>query len=152
VRAGQALAVELYDRARATKLATGRLMSLDNQIDTTTGTVKLRATFANPKGDLFANQFVNTRLQIDTLQNAKLVPTVAVQYNGQQAFVYVVQPDMTARLHDITVTHTEGDQAAIEGLNAGDTVVTNNFDRLQDGAKVVNADAQRGQRGARSGR
>jgi multidrug efflux system membrane fusion protein len=152
LRTGKTLGVELYDRAQTTKLATGKLMSLDNQVDTTTGTVKLRAVFANPKGDLFANQFVNTRLQVNTLQDVKLIPTVAVQYNGQQAFVYLVQPNQTASLRDITVTHTEGDQAAIDGLNPGDTVVTSNFDRLQDGAKVVSADAQRGQRGARSGR
>jgi multidrug efflux system membrane fusion protein len=151
LRAGRTLAVDLYDRAQATKIASGKLLSLDNQVDTTTGTVKLRALFANPQGALFANQFVSTRLQIDTLQNAKLVPTVAVQYNGQQAFVYLAQPNQTAALRNITVLNSEGDQDAIDGLNPGDTVVTSNFDRLQDGAKIVDADAQRGQRGQGAG-
>jgi multidrug efflux system membrane fusion protein len=147
VRAGRSLTVDLYDRAQSAQIATGRLLSLDNQVDTTTGTVRLRAMFANPSATLFPNQFVTTRLQISTLQNAKLVPTVAVQYNGQQAFVYLVKPDQTVTLHNITVINTEGDQAAIDGLNAGDTVVTSNFDRLQDGAKIIDANAQQGQRG-----
>ena len=149
IHAGRTLAVELYDRAQANKIASGKLLSLDNQVDTTTGTVKLRALFANPQGALFANQFVSTRLQVDTLKNAKLVPTVAVQYNGQQAFVYLAQPNQTAVLRNITVLNSEADQDAIDGLNPGDTVVTSNFDRLQDGAKIVNADAQRGQGGQR---
>lgn len=149
LRAGRTLTVDLYDRAQSVKITSGKLLSLDNQVDTTTGTVKLRALFANPQGALFANQFVSTRLQVDTLRNAKLVPTVAVQYNGQQAFVYQAQPNQTAALHNITVINTEGDQAAIDGLNAGDTVIVSNFDRLQDGAKIVDADAQRGQRGQR---
>jgi len=147
LRAGRTLTVDLYDRAQATKIASGKLLSLDNQVDTTTGTVKLRALFANPEGTLFANQFVSTRLQVDTLRGAKLIPTVAVQYNGQQAFVYLAQPNQTAVLRNLTVLNTEGDKAAIDGLNPGDTVVTSNFDRLQDGAKILDADAQRGQRG-----
>jgi multidrug efflux system membrane fusion protein len=149
LRTGRTLTVDLYDRAQSTKLASGKLLSLDNQVDTTTGTVKLRALFANPQGALFANQFVSARLQVDTLRNTKLIPTVAVQYNGPQAFVYLAQPNQTAVLRNITVSNTEGDQAAIDGLNPGDTVVTSNFDRLQDGAKIVDADAQRGQRGQR---
>jgi multidrug efflux system membrane fusion protein len=149
IHRGRTLTVDLYDRDQSSKIASGRLLSLDNQVDTTTGTVKLRALFSNPQGTLFANQFVSTRLQVDTLRNAKLIPTLAVQYNGQQAFVYLAQPNQTAVLHDITVINTEGDQAAIDGLNPGDTVVTSNFDRLQDGAKIVDADAQRGQRGQR---
>jgi multidrug efflux system membrane fusion protein len=147
LRAGRTLTVDLYDRAQTTKIASGKLLSLDNQVDTTTGTVKLRALFANPQGTLFANQFVSTRLQVDTLRGAKLIPTVAVQYNGQQAFVYLAQPNQTAVLRNLTVLNTEGDKAAIDGLNPGDTVVTSNFDRLQDGAKILDADAQRGQRG-----
>lgn len=141
---GKALDVDLYDRELTTKIASGRLQSLDNQVDTTTGTVKLRALFTNPKGALFANEFVNTRLQVNTLQNAKLIPTVAVQYNGQQAFVYQVQPDKTAHLHNITVVNSEGDQSAIDGLNPGDTIVTSNFDRLEDGATVSIAQPGRG--------
>lgn len=141
---GKPLDVDLYDRELTTKIASGRLLSLDNQVDTTTGTVKLRALFNNPKGALFANEFVNTRLQVDTLQSAKLIPTVAVQYNGQQAFVYQVQQDKTAHLHNITVVNSEGDQSAIDGLNSGDTIVTSNFDRLEDGATVSIAQPGRG--------
>ncbi len=148
LRAGRTLTVDLYDRAQSTKIASGKLLSLDNQVDTTTGTVKLRALFSNAQGALFANQFVSTRLQVDTLRSAKLIPTVAVQYNGPQAFVYLVQPNQTAVLRNITVSNTEANQAAIDGLNPGDTVVTSNFDRLQDGGKIVDADAQRGQRGS----
>lgn len=141
---GKPLDVDLYDRELTTKIASGHLLSLDNQVDTTTGTVKLRALFNNPKGALFANEFVNTRLQVNTLQNAKLIPTVAVQYNGQQAFVYQVQQDKTAHLHNITVVNSEGDQSAIDGLNPGDTIVTSNFDRLEDGATVSIAQPGRG--------
>ena len=152
IHRGRTLTVDLYDRDQSSKIASGKLLSLDNQVDTTTGTVKLRALFSNPQGTLFANQFVSTRLQVDTLRNAKMIPTIAVQYNGQQAFVYLAQPNQTAVLHNITVINTEGDQAAIGGLNPGDTVVTSNFDRLQDGAKIVDADAQRGQSGQRGQR
>lgn len=133
-RAG--LMVALYDRSQTTKLSTGRLLTLDNQVDTSTGTVRLRAQFDNRTESLYPNQFVNARLQVDTLENAKLVPTGAVQYNGQQAFVYIVKSDSTVGLRNITVLNTEGGQSAIDGLNVGDSVVTSNFDRLTDGAKV----------------
>jgi len=132
-----ALPVALYDRSQSTKLTTGTLLTLDNQVDTSTGTVRLRAQFDNASGSLFPNQFVNARLQVDTLEHAKLLPTGAVQYNGQQAFVYVVKQDSTVALHNISVIDTEGDQSAIDGLNVGDTVVTSNFDRLIDGANVT---------------
>jgi multidrug efflux system membrane fusion protein len=117
-------------------LITGRLVTLDNQVDTSTGTVRLRAQFDNHAEPLYPNQFVNARLQVDTLENAKLVPTGAVQYNGQQAFVYIVKSDSTVALHNINVLNTESGQSAIDGLNVGDSVVTSNFDRLTDGAKV----------------
>ncbi|MEZ2346504.1 efflux RND transporter periplasmic adaptor subunit [Terriglobus sp. RCC_193] len=132
-----ALPVSLLDRSQTTKLASGKLLTLDNQVDTSTGTVRLRAQFDNRSESLYPNQFVNARLLIDTLQNAKLVPTGAVQYNGQQAFVYLVKADSTVALHNITVINTEAGQSAVEGVNAGDTVVTSNFDRLTDGAKVT---------------
>ncbi len=131
------LGVDVYDRAQVKKLATGKLLTLDNQVDTSTGTVRLRALFSNTDGALFPNQFVNARLQVNRLENAKLIPTVAIQYNGQQAFVYTVQPDSTARLQKITLVNSEQDKSAIEGLNVGDTVITSNFDRLQDGGKVT---------------
>jgi membrane fusion protein, multidrug efflux system len=92
MRAGKTLAVKAYDRTQQTLLATGRLITVDNQIDTTTGTVKLRAQFDNSKGMLFANQFVNTRLLVTTLDNQTLVPSSAIQHNGSTDFVYVIQP------------------------------------------------------------
>lgn len=130
------LQVDLYDRSQTTKLTTGKLLTLDNQVDTSTGTVRLRAQFSNAKGELFPNQFVNARLVMDTLPQARLIPTVAVQYNGQQAFVYVVKPNNTVAITNVSVVGSEQDQSAIDGLNVGDTVVTSNFDRLQDGAVV----------------
>ncbi|SFS12106.1 membrane fusion protein, multidrug efflux system [Granulicella pectinivorans] len=133
----QALTVALYDRSQSNKIGTGKLLTLDNQVDTSTGTVRLRAQFDNASESLYPNQFVNARLQVDTLQNANLVPTGAVQYNGQQAFVYVVKQDSTVELRNITVINTEGGQSATSGLNPGDTVVTSNFDRLTDGTKVT---------------
>ena len=131
------LKVDVYDRAQAVKLTTGKLLTFDNQIDTTTGTVKLRALFSNTQGKLFPNQFVNARLQVNTLQNGKLIPTSAIQYNGQQAFVYLIKADNTAALTNITVTNSEQSSSAIEGLSVGQNIVTSNFDRLQDGAKVM---------------
>ena len=131
------LGVDLYDRAQANKLATGKLLTLDNQVDTSTGTVRLRAVFDNAKGALFPNQFVNARLQVNRLEGAKLISTVAIQYNGQQAFVYTVQPNSTAKMQKITLLNSEQDKSAVDGLNVGDTVITSNFDRLQDGGKVT---------------
>lgn len=129
--------VDIFDRAQLHKLSTGKLLTLDNQVDTTTGTVKLRAIFDNAQGALFPNQFVNARLQIGTLENALLIPTVAIQYNGQQAFVYVVKPDQTVALQNISVNNSDQSVSAIGGIAKGETVVTSNFDRLQDGAKVT---------------
>jgi multidrug efflux system membrane fusion protein len=94
----EGLTVDLYDRSFTQKIASGKLTSVDNQIDTSTGTVKLRAQFDNGDGSLFPNQFVNARLQVDALQNAKIVSTAAIQFNGQQAFVYVTQADATIKL------------------------------------------------------
>jgi multidrug efflux system membrane fusion protein len=130
------LIVELYDRSQQNKLATGKLLTFDNQVDTSTGTVRLRALFDNTANILFPNQFVNARLQVDRLEGARLIPTVAIQYNGQQAFVYTVLANSTAKLQKITVINSEQDRSAIDGLNPGDTVVTSNFDRIQDGAAV----------------
>jgi multidrug efflux system membrane fusion protein len=134
-RAG--LRVDLYDRSQTRQIATGRLLSLDNQVDTTTGTVRLRAQFSNAQNQLFPNQFVNARLQVDTLRGARILPTVAVQYNGQQAFVYRTRADGTVALQNIRVVNANQDETAVEGLELGDSVVTSNFDRLQDGARVL---------------
>jgi len=148
----QGLKVTVYDRTQQNKLATGKLLTLDNQVDTTTGTVKLRAVFANPQGILFPNQFVNVRLDVGQLVDAKLIPTVAVQYNGQQAFVYVIKTDGTAALRNITVLNSQQSQTAVEGLKADETVVTSNFDRLQEGAKVTVTGASHAASGAGSAR
>jgi multidrug efflux system membrane fusion protein len=142
VARGEALKVELYDRAQAKKLSTGTLLTLDNAVDTTTGTVKLRALFDNSTAALFPNQFVNARLRVDTLQNAILIPTVSIQYNGQQAFVYRVSSTNVASVQNITVVNSEQGQSAVQGLNPGDTVVTSNFDRVEDGAPVAIAGAR----------
>lgn len=135
------LGVLAFDRSQTTQLAAGRLLTLDNQVDTTTGTVKYRAQFGNATGTLFPNQFVNARLQVNTLHDAKLVPTSAVQYNGQQAFVYLVHANGTVAIRKITVLNTEGERSAIDGLVLGDDIVTSNFDRITDGGQVTVAGA-----------
>lgn len=141
VAQGETLKVDLYDRTEASKLATGTLLTLDNAVDTTTGTVKLRALFANPTGSLFPNQFVNARLRVDTLQNAILVPTISIQYNGQQAFVYRVGSNNIVSIQNVALVNSEQGQSAVQGLKAGDMVVTSNFDRVEDGAPVTIAGA-----------
>jgi membrane fusion protein, multidrug efflux system len=148
VATGETLKVDLYDRAQENKLTTGTLLTLDNAVDTTTGTVRLRALFDNPSGALFPNQFVNARLRVDTLENALLIPTVAIQYNGQQAFVYKIGNNNTAAIQNITMVNSEQNQSAVQGLQAGDRVITSNFDRVEDGAQVTIAGAGPGSRGA----
>jgi multidrug efflux system membrane fusion protein len=143
VAKGGPMAVDIYDRAQATKLATGKLLTLDNAVDTTTGTVKLRAIFDNADGNLFPNQFVNARLRVGSVDNAILIPTVAVQYNGPQAFVYRLQPNKTVAIQNVTIINTEKGQSAVQGLAAGNTVVTTNFDRVQEGAPVTIAGEQK---------
>nr|WP_320132288.1 efflux RND transporter periplasmic adaptor subunit [uncultured Holophaga sp.] len=134
---GQTLQVELFDRSGSNRLAAGRLLGLDSAVDTTTGTLKMRATFDNRDGKLFPNQFVNTRMELSRLEGALLVPTVAVQYNGQQAFIYRMKADHTAELVKVNVIHTAQGHTALEGLNEGDQVVTSNFDRIQEGAALT---------------
>jgi multidrug efflux system membrane fusion protein len=130
------LAVDAYDRSNQHKVASGTLLTLDNQIDTTTGTVKARASFANKDSSLFPNQFVNTRLLVNTLTGVTLIPTAAVQHNGQAAFVYVLS-DGKAHLRPITVGVTNGNTAQVQGVNPGDVLATSSFDKLQDGAAVA---------------
>jgi multidrug efflux system membrane fusion protein len=136
MRKGAKLPVDAYDRTDLKKLSTGMLLTLDNQIDTTTGTVKARASFANKDSALFPNQFVNTRLLVNTLVGATLVPTAAVQHNGQAAFVYVIQSNK-AHLKPITVGVTDGQTAQVEGINPGDVLATSSFDKLQDNAPIT---------------
>jgi multidrug efflux system membrane fusion protein len=129
------LEVDAYDRSDQKKIATGTLLTLDNQIDTTTGTVKARASFANKDSSLFPNEFVNTRLLTNTLKGVTLIPTAAVQHNGQAAYVYVLL-DNKAHLRPITVGVTNGDTAQVTGINPGDVLATSSFDKLQDNAPV----------------
>jgi multidrug efflux system membrane fusion protein len=135
--AGQTLEVDAYDRAAKTKLAQGSLTTLDNQIDPTTGTLKLRATFQNAKGTLFPNQFVNARLLVQIKHGVSLVPTAAVQRNSQATYVYVVKADSTVTVRPITIGTTEGDDSEVaSGLTPGEVVVMTGVDKLQEGSKV----------------
>lgn len=138
LRAGAALDVTAFDRANTTKLATGRLATIDNQIDTTTGTFKLRAEFDNSDETLFPNQFVNAQLLVDVLHDQTVVPTAAIQRGAPGTFVYLVSPDSTVSVRPVKLGPTEGERVAIDGgLAPGDVVVTDGADRLKDGAKVL---------------
>jgi multidrug efflux system membrane fusion protein len=131
------LPVEAMDRGQTKTIATGKLTTIDNMIDTTTGTVKLRAVFDNKDGSLFPNQFVNTRLLVNTLDDQTLIPTNAIQHNGQESFVYVVEADNTAKKHDVKTGTADQGLTAVEGINPGDVVATSSFEKLQDGSKIV---------------
>ena len=130
------LPVEAWDRSQTTRIASGKVQTIDNQIDTTTGTVKLRALFANKNGALFPNQFVNTRLLVNTLDGVTLIPNGAVQHNGQIAFLYVVAEGI-ASIRNIKTGISDGGMTAVEGINPGEVVATSSFDKLQSGSKVV---------------
>jgi membrane fusion protein, multidrug efflux system len=130
------LAVDAYDRAAQTKIASGKLLTLDNQIDTTTGTVKARALFANKNGGLFPNQFVNTQLLVNTLRGVTLVPASTIQQNGQASFVYVIQNNV-AHLRTVKPGVSEGGLTQVDGINPGDVVANSSFDKLQDNAVIV---------------
>jgi multidrug efflux system membrane fusion protein len=130
------LPVDAFDRTAQTKIASGALLTLDNQIDTTTGTVKGRALFANTNDALFPNQFVNTRLLVNTLQGVTLIPSSAIQQNGQASFVYLIQ-DNFAHMRSVTPGVTNGGVTQVEGINPGDVVANSSFDKLQDKAAVV---------------
>lgn len=137
MRAGRRLAVEAYDRDLKNKLATGSLLAVDNQIDQTTGTVRLKALFGNDNNALFPNQFVNARLLVDTLAQTVIVPTAAIQRSPQTLFVYVVKPDETVEMRPVEVQLTEADDTSIrKGVAAGDLVVVDGIDKLQPGTKV----------------
>jgi multidrug efflux system membrane fusion protein len=136
--AGASLPVEAYDRSNTTLIATGTLFTVDNQIDTTTGTVKLRANFDNADNSLFPSQFVNARLLVDTLHDTTIVPTAAVQRGAPGTYVYVVNPDDTVSVQPIKIGPAEADRTAvISGLKPGQHVVIDGADRLRDKAKVI---------------
>ena len=136
--AGQTLQVDAYDRADQTKIAQGTLTTLDNQIDQTTGTIKLRATFENSKGTLFPNQFVNARMLVQEKRGVTLIPNAGVQRNSQATYSYVVKEDSTVTVRQITIGTTEGDDSEVTaGLMPGEIVVMTGVDKLQEGSKVT---------------
>jgi membrane fusion protein, multidrug efflux system len=136
LRNNAVLTVDAFDRGGQQKIATGKLLTLDNQIDTTTGTVKARASFENKDAALFPNQFVNVRLLVNTLHDATLIPGSAIQHNGQTAFVYVLQ-DNTAHMRTIKLGVTDGGTTQVTGIAPGDVLANSSFDKLQDNSKVV---------------
>ena len=143
--AGATLVVTAYDRANLRELATGKVLAVDNQIDTTTGTVKVRAQFDNTENTLFPNQFVNARLLVTTLKNVVTVPTPAIQRGAPGAYVYVINADNTVSVRQITTGAVDGNITQVRsGLSAGERVVIDGTDRLRDGLKVIVA-AENGQ-------
>jgi membrane fusion protein, multidrug efflux system len=136
--AGTTLEVDAYDRANVKRLATGRVIALDSQIDTTTGTVKVRAQFDNSDNALFPNQFVNAQLLVGTLHDVVTVPTAAIQRGAPGTYVYVVNSDNTVSVRPIKIGPTDGPMAEVtSGLSSGDRVVVDGTDRLRDGARIT---------------
>jgi membrane fusion protein, multidrug efflux system len=151
LREGRTLDVDALDRTQETKIASGKLLTLDNEVDPTTDTVKLRASFANADSSLFPNEFVNARLLLTTQAGDTVVPSAAVQRNAQSAFVYLIGSDQTATVHNVTVGVSDNSMTAVTGINPGDEVATAGFDKLEDGIKVVEAGSGRGGRGNANG-
>jgi multidrug efflux system membrane fusion protein len=137
------LTVEAWDRANQVRLASGHILSLDNSIDAASGTLKVKAIFANDHGELFPNEFVNVRIQIDAGQNALLVPESAVRRNGDTEYVYLLSGDHTVHVHPVQTRQSgEGKAEIVSGLKPGEMVVTGGFDKLQDSIRVAIADSQ----------
>jgi multidrug efflux system membrane fusion protein len=131
------LQVEAYSRDNQTKLATGKLQTIDNQIDPTTGTAKLKAVFDNKDNQLWPNQFVNANLLLETRKNSTVVPTPAVLRGPQGTFVYLVKPDKTVEARPVTISLTQGNTTVVTaGVNPGDTVVTDGQDKLETGSRI----------------
>jgi len=130
------LKVEAYDRTQQSLLDTGKLTSIDNQIDTTTGTVKLRAEFANKSGELFPNQFVNTRMLVDTLPHQVLIPSSAIQHNGSLDFVYVISNNKAAE-RTVKSGVSDNGETAVEGVKEGEVVANSSFEKLQNGSQIT---------------
>jgi multidrug efflux system membrane fusion protein len=137
VHSGKILTVDAYDRANTKKLATGTLAAFNSQIDPTTGTLRLRATFKNDDDALFPNQFVNARLLVETHQGVTLLPNNAIQRNDNGTFVYLVQPNQTVALKTITVGTNDGNTSEVQDLQPGAVVAADSFNRLSDGTKVA---------------
>ena len=138
LKAGSRVPVTAYDRGGTVRLAAGALLTVDNQIDPTTGTVRVKAQFPNDDGSLFANQFVNVRMLVDTRRDATTVPSAAIQRGARGTlFIYVVKDDHTVTLREVKPGPTEGDQTVIEsGVQPGELVVVDGMDRLREGARV----------------
>jgi len=136
LRKNAKLTVDAFDRAGQKKIAEGLLLTLDNQIDTTTGTVKARGSFDNKDFSLYPNEFVNIRLLVDTIHDATLIPSAAIQHNGQAAFVYVIQ-DGVAHMRSVKVGVADGGTSQVTGINPADVVAVTSFDKLQDNSKVT---------------
>ena len=136
LRKNAKLTVDAYDRAGLKKIASGKFLTLDNLIDTTTGTVKARASFINTDAALFPNEFVNIRLLVDTIPGATLIPSSAIQHNGKVAFVYVIQ-DNTAHVRNVQPGVTDRGMTQVTGIEPGDVVANSSFDKLQDNSKIV---------------
>jgi multidrug efflux system membrane fusion protein len=137
VHSGADIAVEAYDRAQQTRVATGRLSNMDNEVDPTTGTVKIRAMFDNSDGHLFPQQFVNVKILLDTLHDQTAVPAAAVQHGASGDFVFLVRPGQTVAMRSVALGTVDGDTVDVErGLSTGDVVVVDGADRLRDGSRV----------------
>ena len=140
---GEPLTMDIFDRANQNKIATGKLETLDNQINTATGTLKLRGVCSNEDESLFPNQFVNVRLLVNTLHDATLLPNAAIQRNSDFAYVYLIEPaengqtNQTVQMQTVTVGTTDGTVSEVEGVDPGTAVAADNFNRLTDGAKVI---------------
>jgi membrane fusion protein, multidrug efflux system len=148
-RANATLEVTAFDRTGATKLAVGKLQTLDNQIDTTTGTVKLRAQFDNKDDSLFPNQFVNVRLLVDTMRDVTVMPTSAIQRGAPGTFVYLINPDSSVAVKPVDLGPQSGERVAVRsGLSPGDHVVIDGADKLRNGSKVVVRDSPAGAPGS----
>ena len=138
IRGGGVLPVQAFDRDDTTKIADGKLATIDNQIDPTTGTYKLKAIFSNDNNVLFPNQFVNVHMLVDTKRNVIVVPAAAIQRGPQGTYVYVVSGGDTVNIRMVTVAQTSGNSIGVSsGLKAGDVVVIDGQDKLQDNSKVI---------------
>jgi multidrug efflux system membrane fusion protein len=137
LRSGPQLSVEAWDRDDTTKIASGKLATVDNQIDVTTGTYKLKATFSNDNNILFPNQFVNVHLLVDTKHNVTIVPVAAIQRGPQGTYVYTAGPGNAAKIQAVTISQTTGNLVGLSaGINPGENVVIDGQDKLQDGTKI----------------
>lgn len=151
LRAGVQLNVEAYDRDDTTKIATGKLLTIDNEIDPTTGTYKLKSVFNNADNGLFPNQFVNVHLLVDTMHNLTIIPASAIQRGPQGTYVYAVAGDNTVKIHPVTIALTTANSVGLSGgVSSGDVVVIDGQDKLQDGSKVTTTMAGTGNGGAKA--